>query len=82
MRAFVNRYSYVIASALAMGAAWLVGARLGGAWPSVAVAGVGLGMALVQRRLRGGASSVLTWDEVSAEVGGGRPVLLFLYSDT
>lgn len=82
MLPLVNRYSYLIASALAMSLAWLVGARFGGVWPSVAVAGVGISMALVQRKLRGGHSNAGTWDEVSAEIGSGRPLLLFLYSDT
>jgi hypothetical protein len=78
----LNRYSFLIASALAMGAAWLVGARFGGLWPSVAVAGTGLGLALVQRKLRGGASDLAAWDQLDAGSGRGEPVLLFLYSDT
>ena len=78
----VNRYSFLITSALAMGLAWLVGARFGGIWPSVAVAGAGLGLALVQRKLRGGGSDVSAWDELGAETGRRQPLLLFLYSDT
>lgn len=78
----VNRYSFLITSALAMGAAWLVGTRFGGLWPSVAVAGAGLGLALVQRKLRGGASDVSAWDELGTDSGQRQPLLLFLYSDT
>src|SRR5687767_12747573 len=43
----LNRYSFLITSALVMGLAWLFGARFGGLWPSIAVAGAGLGLALV-----------------------------------
>jgi hypothetical protein len=82
MRWLVNRYSFLITSALAMGLAWLVGSRFGGPWPSAAVAGAGLGLALVQRRLRGGASDVAAWDAVGAARGPRQPLLLFLYSDT
>ena len=78
----LNRYSFLITSALAMGAAWLVGARFGGLWPTVAVAGTGLGLALVQRTLRGGASDVASWDDLGAEPGRQLPRLLFIYSDT
>ena len=77
----VNRYSFLITSALAMGLAWLVGSRFGGLWASVAVAGAGLGLALVQRKLRGGASDVAAWDTFGAP-GPRQPLLLFLYSDT
>ena len=78
----LNRYSYLISTALAMGLAWLVGARFGGPWPTVAVAGTGLGLALVQRRLRGGASDVSTLAELDAGPGQRQPLLLFIYSDT
>jgi hypothetical protein len=78
----LNRYSFLITSALVMGLAWLFGARFGGLWPSVAVAGAGLGLALVQRKLRGGASDVATWDELDGDPGRRQPLLLFLYSDT
>ena len=78
----LNRYSYLITSALVMGAAWLFGARFGGLWPTVAVAGTGLGMALVQRKLRGGGSAVSALDELNVDPGRRRPLLLFLYSDT
>jgi hypothetical protein len=78
----INRYSYLITTALAMGAAWLVGARYGGPWPTVAVASVGIGLALIQRKLRGGASDVAAWSELEAEPGPRRPLLLFLYSNT
>ena len=79
---FVNRYSYLITSALVMGAAWLVGARFGGVWPIVAVAGSGLGLALIQRRLRGGPSDVSTLAELEGADGQRQPRLLFIYSDT
>ena len=82
MRWFANRYSLLITSALAMGGAWGLAARLGGLLPSVAVAAVGLGLALAQRRLRGGASSVLSWADLEQAVTSTGPVLLFLYSDT
>ncbi len=78
----LNRYSFLVTSALAMGIAWLLGSRFGGLWPSLAVAGAGLGLALVQRKLRGGASDVAAWDELGAAPGGRQPLLLFLYSDT
>ena len=78
----LNRYSYLITSALVMGAAWLLGARFGGLWPAVAVAGAGLGLALVQRKLRGGSSDVSAWEELDAAPGRRQPLLLFIYSDT
>ena len=79
---FLNRYSYLITSALMMGAAGLIGARFGGAWPTVAVAGTGVGLALIQRRLRGGASDVGALAELDAGAGQREPLLLFIYSDT
>jgi hypothetical protein len=79
---FLNRYSYLITSALVMGTAWVIGARFGGLWPTVAVAGSGLGMALIQRRLRGGASDVSTLAELDDGLGERQPHLLFIYSDT
>ncbi len=82
MRWFANRYSLLITGALAMGGAWGLAARLGGLLPFVAVAAVGLGLALAQRRLRGGASSVLSWRDLEQAVRTTGPVLLFLYSDT
>ena len=82
MLSFVNRYSYLMTSALLMGGAWLLGARFGGIWPTVAVAGTGLGLALIQRRLRGGGSDVAAWDALGVTSGHGLPLLLFLYSDT
>jgi hypothetical protein len=78
----VNRYSFLITSALAMGLAWLLGSRFGGIWPALAVAGAGLGLAAVQRKLRGGGSDVVAWDDLGGGAGQGQPVLLFLYSDT
>ncbi len=78
----VNRYSYLIATSLAMGGAWAAGSRIGGPAPVLAVAGVGLAMALVQRKLRGGTSSVATWNEVLRRIGRAMPTLLFIYSDT
>ena len=82
MRYQANRYSYLITSALAMGAAWLLGARAGGLWAAIGVAGVGTALALVQRKLRGGSSTVKSWRDVQAATGKGSPLLLFLYSDT
>ena len=79
---FVNRYSYLFTSAVAMLVAWLVSARFGGLWSAVAVGGVGIGLALIQRMLRGGASDVSTWDGVEAEIAKGRPLLIFLFSDS
>ena len=78
----VNRYSYLIATGLTMGGAWLAGSRLGGPAPTLAVAGVGIAMALAQRKLRGGASTVASWNEALGQLGRGTPLLLFLYSDT
>jgi len=78
----LNRYSFLITSALAMGLAWLLGSRFGGVWPTVAVAGAGLGLALVQRKLRGGASDLSAWNDLGAASEPRRPLLLFLYSDT
>ena len=82
MISFLNRYSYLITSALVMGAAWLVGARFGGPWPTVAVAGSGLSMALIQRRLRGGTSDVSTLADLDVRSGERQSLLLFIYSDT
>ena len=78
----VNRYSYLIATGLAMGGAWLAGSRIGGPAPTLAVVGVGAAMALVQRKLRGGPSTVASWNEALGRLGGGTPTLLFIYSDT
>jgi hypothetical protein len=78
----VNKYSYLITTALAMGAAWALGARLGGLAPAIAVAGVGLGLATIQRRLRGGPSNVGSWQQAQQAIGTGTPTLLFVYSDT
>jgi thiol-disulfide isomerase/thioredoxin len=82
MVSFINRYSYLFTSAVVMGVAWLIGARFGGLWPTVAVASTGVGLALVQRTLRGGVSDVATLDAVDQELRKGRPLLLFIYSDT
>src|SRR4051794_22641551 len=73
----LNRYSYLITSALVMGAAWLVGARFGGLWPSVAVAGTGIGMALLQRRLRGGSSNPAALNALAEGTSPRLPLLLF-----
>ena len=78
----VNRYSYLITAGLAMGGAWLAGSRIGGPAPTLAVVGVGMVMALVQRKLRGGGSTVASWNEALGQLGRGTPALLFLYSDT
>jgi hypothetical protein len=82
MISFLNRYSYLITSALVMGTAWLVGARFGGPWASVAVVGTGVGMALIQRRLRGGTSDVAALADLDDGAGQREPLLLFIYSDT
>jgi hypothetical protein len=53
---FVNRYSYLIFSALVLGGAAAAGSRLdGAAGPSLVVA-LGAALAFVQTRLRGGSS--------------------------
>ena len=82
MISMLNRYSYLVTTALVMGVAWLIGARFGGPWPSVAVAGSAVGMAFVQRRLRRGASTVASLDEIGGAAESRQPLLLFLYSDT
>jgi thiol-disulfide isomerase/thioredoxin len=82
MVSFINRYSYLFTSAFAMLVAWLAASRFGGIWPAVAVGGVGMGLALVQRLLRGGTSDVPSWDRVQNEIGKGRPLLIFLFSDS
>jgi hypothetical protein len=82
MLPFLNRYSYLLTSAAAMAAAWAVGARIGGLAAPIAVAGVGAALALVQRKLRGGASSVPNWGAVQQAIGQSVPLLLFIYSDT
>lgn len=81
MVSFINRYSYLFTSAVAMLVAWLFASRFGGVWPAVAVSGVGVGLALVQRRLRGGSSDVPSWEGVQVEIEKGRPLLIFLFSD-
>jgi hypothetical protein len=78
----LNRYSYLITTALVMGLAWLVGSRFGGPWPSVAVAGTGIGMAVIQRRLRGGASDPAALNALAEGTGTPLPLLLFIYADT
>ena len=82
MIARLNRYSFLITSALAMGLAWLVGSRFGGPWPTVAVAGTGLGLALIQRKLRGGASDPAALNDLTDGSGPRLPLLLFIYADT
>jgi thiol-disulfide isomerase/thioredoxin len=82
MVSFINRYSYLFTSAVVMAVAWIIGARFGGLWPTVAVAGTGIGLVLVQRSLRGGVSDVETLDAVDQELQRGRPLLLFIYSDS
>jgi hypothetical protein len=76
-----RRYSFLIGTALVMGVAWLTGSRFGGPWPALAVAGSGLGMALIQRRLRGGTSDVTSLAELDQGSGRRLPLLLFIYSD-
>ncbi|MFN8634082.1 MAG: hypothetical protein U0893_09520 [Chloroflexota bacterium] len=79
---WLNRYSYLLTTALAMGVAWVVGGRFGGVWPSVAVLGTGLSLALVQRKLRRGGSDVATLAEIEPGAVRSQPLLLFIYSDT
>ena len=79
---FANKYSYLITAALAMGGAWAASTRVGGLAPTLAVAGVGLGLAAVQRKLRGGRSNVGNWEQIDQAIGHGSPTMLFLYSDT
>ena len=66
MRWYINRYSYLIFSALALGGATVLGGRLGGLAGPAAVVGVGAALALTQLRLRGD-SSVQSWEAVQAE---------------
>jgi hypothetical protein len=82
MMSMFKRYSFLIGTALIMGVAWLTGSRFGGPWPALAVAGSGLGMALIQRRLRGGASDVSSLAEIDQAPGPRLPLLLFIYADT
>lgn len=82
MVSFINRYSYLFTSAVVMGIAWIISARFGGIWPTVAVASTGIGLALVQRTLRGGVSDVASLDAVDQELHKGKPLLLFIYSDS
>jgi hypothetical protein len=77
----LNRYSYLITSALVMGVAWLVGSRFGALWSSVAVAGTGVGLALMQRRLRGGGSDLSTIYDSESDPERRPPLLVFIYSD-
>jgi hypothetical protein len=77
-----KRYSFLIGTALVMGIAWLTGSRFGGPWPTLAVVGSGLSMALIQRRLRGGRSDVSTLAEIDQGPGPRLPLLLFIYADT
>lgn len=81
MRWFVNRYSYYIFSALAIGAATAVGSRLGGPLGPATVVGVGAALAGTQALLRGG-STVTTWAAVQEVIRRSGPTLLFVYSDT
>jgi thiol-disulfide isomerase/thioredoxin len=82
MVSFINRNSYLFTSAVAMLVAWALGSRFGALWSAVAVGGVGVGLALIQRRMRGGASDVASWEGVQEEIGKGRPLLIFLFSDS
>ena len=81
MRWFVNRYSYYIFSALAIGAATALGSRLGGPAGPAAVVGVGAALAGAQALLRGG-SSLRSWSAVQEAIHRGGPTMLFIYSDT
>lgn len=81
MRWYINRYSYLIFSALALGGATALGARLGGPVGPAAVVGVGATLALAQAVLRSD-SSLQSWSAVQEAIRGGGPSLLFIYSDT
>ena len=81
MRWLINRYSYVIFSAVAIGGATLLGSRLGALAGSAVVVGVGAALAAAQAKLSGD-SSAATWSMVQDLVHGTMPVLLFVYSDT
>lgn len=81
MRWLVNRYSYLIFSALALGGATALGVRIGGLTGPAVVVGVGAALAAAQLRLAS-ASSYRSWTAVQNAVHGGRPSLLFIYSDT
>jgi hypothetical protein len=81
VRWILNRYSYLIFSALALGGATVVGSRLGGPVGPAAVVGVGAALALAQARLSS-ASSLRTWSAVQEAIHAGGPSLLFIYSDT
>ena len=81
MRWLINRYSYLIFSALALGGATVVGSRVDAPVGPAAVVGVGALLALAQARLRG-PSSVRYWSEVQQAIRSGQPTLLFIYSDT
>jgi hypothetical protein len=81
VRWYINRYSYLIFSALALSGATVLGSRFGGLAGPAAVAGVGAALALTQLRLRGD-SSVQSWGAVQEATRSGQPSLLFVYSDT
>ena len=81
MRWFLNRYSYLIFSALAIGGATALGSRLGGLAGPATVVGVGATLAVAQARLRG-PSTFQSWSKVQEAVRAGGPSLLFIYSDT
>ena len=81
MRWYINRYSYLIFSALAMGGAALLGARIGGVAAPGAAIGVGAALALAQARLRS-PSTAQDWRTVQGLTRSGLPTLLFIYSDT
>ena len=81
MRWFLNRYSYLIFSALTLGGATVLGSRLEGLAGPATVVGVGAVLAAAQARLRGD-SSLQSWAAVQDAIHAGGPSLLFLYSDT
>jgi hypothetical protein len=78
---FVNRYSYLIFSALSLLVGLVLSSRLGWLAGSALLVGLAAALAAVQALLRG-PSSLRTWPEVEAAIGAGRPTLLFIYSDT
>jgi hypothetical protein len=81
MRWFVNRYSYLIFSALTLLVGLAVGSRLGWLAGSALLVGLAGALTAVQAAQRG-PSSLQDWRQVEAAIGAGRPTLLFVYSDT
>ena len=81
MRWLMNRYSYYIFAALAVGAATALGSRFGGPAGPAAAVGVGAALATAQAVLRS-SSTFRSWPAVQEAIRRGGPTLLFVYSDT